>query len=70
MGGTVQYFYEPFLGEFDPELRKNFGVWCTPPEIVRYMVGSVDAALQENSISDETTGQIRACGASICHAFA
>jgi hypothetical protein len=48
MGDAVQYFYEPFLAEFDPELRKDFGVWYTPPEIVRYMVGSVDRALQEN----------------------
>ena len=48
MGDAVQYFYEPFLAEFDPELRKDFGVWYTPPEIVRYMVGSVDAALKKN----------------------
>jgi len=48
MGDAVQYFYEPFLAEFDPELRKDFGVWSTPPEIVRYMVGSVDKALREN----------------------
>lgn len=48
MGDAVQYFYEPFLAEFDPELRKDFGVWYTPIEIVRYMVGSVDKALREN----------------------
>ncbi len=40
------------------------------PEIVRYIVGSVDKALRGNSISDKTTGQIRECGASICHALA
>jgi hypothetical protein len=48
MGEAVQYFYEPFLAEFDPELRRDFGVWYTPPEIVRYMVGSVDKALREH----------------------
>ena len=48
MGEAVQYFYEPFLAEFDPELRKDFGVWYTPPEIVKYMVGSVDKALRDN----------------------
>jgi hypothetical protein len=48
MGDAVQYFYEPFLAEFDPELRKQFGVWYTPPEIVRYMVGRVDQALRDN----------------------
>src|SRR5205823_1488709 len=39
---AVQYFYEPFLQAFDPELRKDLGVWYTPPEIVRYMVSRVD----------------------------
>ena len=44
---AVQYFYEPFLEAFDPELRKALGVWFTPPEIVQYQVGRVDAALRE-----------------------
>ncbi len=43
---AVQYFYEPFLEAFDPELRKQLGVWYTPTEIVRYMVARVDQALQ------------------------
>jgi hypothetical protein len=37
-GQAVQYFYEPFLQAFDPDLRKELGVWYTSPEIVRYMV--------------------------------
>ena len=28
---AVQYFYEPFLEAYDPELRKQLGVWYTPP---------------------------------------
>jgi hypothetical protein len=44
---AVQYFYEPFLEAFDPELRKQLGVWYTPPEIVQYQVARVDAALRE-----------------------
>ncbi len=44
---AVQYFYEPFLEAFDPELRKQLGVWYTPPEIVRYMVARVEAVLRE-----------------------
>jgi len=44
---AVQYFYEPFLQAFDPELRKQLGVWYTPPEIVRYMVARVDTVLRE-----------------------
>ncbi|MFM6516758.1 MAG: N-6 DNA methylase, partial [Microcystis panniformis] len=43
----VQYFYEPFLQAFDPDLRKELGVWYTPPEIVRYMVARVDRVLRE-----------------------
>jgi hypothetical protein len=46
-GKAVQYFYEPFLEAFDPELRKELGVWYTPPEIVRYMVARVDTVLKE-----------------------
>ena len=33
---AVQYFYEPFLQAYDPELRQQLGVWYTPPEIVKY----------------------------------
>lgn len=45
-GQAVQYFYEPFLQAFDPDLRKEMGVWYTPPEIVRYMVARVDRVLR------------------------
>lgn len=46
-GQSVQYFYEPFLEAFDPQLRKDLGVWYTPPEIVQYMVARVDIVLKE-----------------------
>ena len=46
-GQSVQYFYEPFLEAFDPQLRKDLGVWYTPPEIVQYMVARVDTVLRE-----------------------
>jgi hypothetical protein len=50
---AVQYFYEPFLEAFDPELRKQLGVWYTPPEIVQYMVARVDQVLRsELDIAD------------------
>jgi hypothetical protein len=45
---AVQYFYEPFLEAFDPELRKQLGVWYTPPEIVKYMVARVDTVLRDD----------------------
>lgn len=44
---AVQYFYEPFLEAFDPELRKEYGVWYTPREVVRYMVDNVHRTLQD-----------------------
>src|SRR5207248_6109716 len=43
---AITLFYEPFLQAFDPELRKELGVWYTPPEIVKYMVGRVDQLLR------------------------
>ncbi|HEX2923370.1 MAG TPA: N-6 DNA methylase, partial [Chloroflexota bacterium] len=45
---AVQYFYEPFLEAYDPELRKELGVWYTPPEIVHYMVERVDTVLRQD----------------------
>ena len=47
-GEAVPYFYEPFLKEFDPALRKQMGVWYTPAEVVRYMVARVDRALKDD----------------------
>jgi len=44
---AVLYFYEPFLEAFDPELRKDLGVWYTPPEIVSFMVARVDRVLRD-----------------------
>src|SRR5690606_4545014 len=35
------------LEKFDPELRKQLGVWYTPREVVRYMVERVDRVLRE-----------------------
>ena len=47
-GEAVPYFYEPFLQAFDPQLRKQLGVWYTPAEVVRYMVARVDRALKDD----------------------
>ena len=47
-GEAVPYFYEPFLEAFDPDLRKQLGVWYTPTEVVRYMVARVDRALRDD----------------------
>ena len=57
-GEAVPYFYEPFLQAFDPELRKQLGVWYTPTEVVRYMVARVDKALKDDlGIADGLAGE-------------
>jgi hypothetical protein len=43
---AMTYFYEPFLEAFDPELKKDLGVWYTPPEVVRYQVRRAHALLK------------------------
>ena len=47
-GEAVPCFYEPFLEAFDPNLRRQLGVWYTPTEVVRYMVSRVDRALKDD----------------------
>ena len=57
-GEAVPYFYEPFLQAFDPDLRKQLGVWYTPAEVVRYMVARVDKALKDDlGIVDGLAGE-------------
>ncbi len=42
----VVHFYETFLSQYDPALRKRRGVYYTPDEVVSYIVRSVDWLLQ------------------------
>ena len=57
-GDAVPYFYEPFLQAFDPDLRRQLGVWYTPAEVVRYMVARVDRALKDDlGIPDGLAGE-------------
>ena len=42
----VIHFYENFLEQYDPELRKQMGVWYTPVEVVDYIVKGVDEILK------------------------
>lgn len=39
---AIEYFYEPFLARFDPDLRDKLGVWYTPREIAEYQVRRAD----------------------------
>jgi hypothetical protein len=45
-GGAIEYFYEPFLAQFDPDLRDRLGVWYTPAAIAEYQVARVDHHLR------------------------
>ncbi|WP_339917980.1 type ISP restriction/modification enzyme [Yeosuana marina] len=42
----VVHFYETFLGEYSPALRKARGVWYTPQPVVSFIVRSVDEILK------------------------
>jgi len=41
------HFYETFLSEYDPTLRKSKGVWYTPQPVVKFMVKAVDDILKQ-----------------------
>lgn len=41
----IIHFYETFLGEYNPKLRKTRGVYYTPEPIVKFMVEAVDYLL-------------------------
>lgn len=43
---TVIHFYEDFLNEYDPILRKKMGAYYTPLPIVEFIVRSVDHLLK------------------------
>lgn len=43
--GDWLYFYEDFLAEYDPNLRKESGSYYTPAELVKFMVRLTDEVL-------------------------
>ena len=42
------HFYEDFLSEYNPKLRKSKGVWYTPQPVVGFIVRAVDEILQKD----------------------
>ena len=42
----IIHFYEDFLSEYDPKLRKARGVWYTPAPVVNFIVRAVDEILK------------------------
>ena len=47
MADPMVHFYEDFLKEYDAGLRKDRGVWYTPVQVVRFIVGATDWALRK-----------------------
>jgi len=43
----IIHFYETFLAEYDPSLRKSRGVWYTPEPVVNFIVRAVDDILKD-----------------------
>jgi predicted helicase len=46
MEDPIIHFYEDFLSEYDPSLRKARGVWYTPQPVVNFIVRAVDDILK------------------------
>lgn len=46
MEDPIIHFYETFLSEYDPKLRKARGVWYTPQPVVNFIVRAVDHILK------------------------
>lgn len=54
------HFYEDFLDAYDPQVRKDQGVYYTPDEVVSYIVRTAHSALQSDfglarGLADTTT---------------
>ena len=51
--GPIIHFYEDFLSDYDPDIRKKRGVYYTPESVVSYIVRSVDKVLTDQfNLSD------------------
>lgn len=60
----VVHFYETFLGEYNPALRKARGVWYTPQPVVNFIVRAVDDILKTefnlpNGLADTSKTKIK-----------
>ena len=56
----VIHFYETFLAEYDPQRRVDRGVYYTPPQVISYIVRSVDSLLKtelnrSDGLADDNT---------------
>lgn len=42
----ILHFYETFLAEYNPKLRKSRGVWYTPEAVVNFIIRAIDDILK------------------------
>ena len=42
----IIHFYETFLANYNPQLRKSRGIWYTPEAVVSFIVRAIDEVLQ------------------------
>jgi len=64
MEDPIIHFYETFLSEYDPALRKARGVWYTPAPVVNFIVRAVDDILKTefdlpNGLADNSKTKIK-----------
>lgn len=64
MSDPIIHFYENFLAEYDPKLRKARGVWYTPAPVVNFIVRAVDDILKTefglpDGIADKSKTKIK-----------
>ncbi|MFY9106148.1 type ISP restriction/modification enzyme [Aliarcobacter cryaerophilus] len=64
MNDPIIHFYETFLSEYNPALRKSRGVWYTPQAVVNFIVRACDEVLKDefdlsDGLSDETKIKIK-----------
>lgn len=60
----IIHFYETFLAEYDPKLRKARGVWYTPEPVVNFIVRGVDELLKtefglKDGLADTTRTKVK-----------
>ncbi len=64
MTDPIIHFYETFLGEYNPKLRKARGVWYTPESVVNFIVRACDEVLKdefglEDGLTDDSKIKIK-----------
>jgi len=52
----IYHLYETFLKNYDPERKKKLGIYYTPPEIVSFMVNSVNIFLKDKNLFNAQNG--------------